>query len=139
MLGITGGIVPCPAALVVLLSAFSLHRIGFGLYLITAFSSGLAAVLVTIGLVMVYAKRVMSARLHFAGDAVRFLPFVSSSVHGGAWSWNSGFSGRIDSTRARTLLQGQTGSVCNGGSVGPVSSGCAIPPMPTTWWLYPPS
>jgi ABC-type nickel/cobalt efflux system permease component RcnA len=28
MLGITGGIVPCPAALVVLLSAFSLHRIG---------------------------------------------------------------------------------------------------------------
>ena len=79
MLGITGGIVPCPAALVVLLSAFSLHRIGFGLYLITAFSSGLAMVLVTIGLVMVYAKRVMSARLHFGGAAVRFLPFLSSA------------------------------------------------------------
>ena len=29
ILGITGGIVPCPAALVVLLSAFSLHRVGF--------------------------------------------------------------------------------------------------------------
>jgi ABC-type nickel/cobalt efflux system permease component RcnA len=53
MLGITGGIVPCPAALVVLLSAFSLHRIGFGLFLITAFSFGLAAVLVIIGLTMV--------------------------------------------------------------------------------------
>jgi ABC-type nickel/cobalt efflux system permease component RcnA len=79
MLGITGGIVPCPAALVVLLSAFSLHRIGFGLYLITAFSSGLAMVLVTIGLVMVYAKRAMSARLHFGGAAVRFLPFLSSA------------------------------------------------------------
>jgi nickel/cobalt exporter len=79
MLGITGGIVPCPAALVVLLSAFSLHRIGFGLYLITAFSSGLAMVLVTIGLVMVYAKRVMSARLDFGGAAVRFLPFLSSA------------------------------------------------------------
>jgi nickel/cobalt exporter len=79
MLGITGGIVPCPAALVVLLSAFSLHRIGFGLYLITAFSAGLAMVLVTIGLVMVYAKRVMSARLRPAGNAVRFLPFVSST------------------------------------------------------------
>jgi high-affinity nickel-transport protein len=79
ILGITGGIVPCPAALVVLLSAFSLHRIGFGLYLITAFSAGLAMVLVTIGLVMVFAKRVMSARLRRAGNAVRFLPFVSSA------------------------------------------------------------
>ena len=63
MLGITGGIVPCPAALVVLLSAFSLHRIGFGLFLITAFSLGLAAVLVIVGLTMVYAKRVMSTRV----------------------------------------------------------------------------
>jgi len=36
-------------------------------------------VLVTIGLVMVYAKRAMSARLHFGGAAVRFLPFLSSA------------------------------------------------------------
>jgi nickel/cobalt exporter len=79
LLGVTGGIVPCPAALVVLLSAFALHRIGFGLYLIAAFSSGLAAVLVTIGLMMVYAKRVMSARLHFCGAAVRLLPILSSA------------------------------------------------------------
>jgi nickel/cobalt exporter len=79
MLGITGGIVPCPAALVVLLSAFSLHRIGFGLYLITAFSAGLAMVLVTIGLIMVYAKRVMSVRMRLGGNAVRFLPFLSSA------------------------------------------------------------
>ena len=42
-LGITGGIIPCPAALVVLLSAFALHRIGLGFFLITAFSFGLAA------------------------------------------------------------------------------------------------
>src|ERR1700733_9343903 len=40
MLGITGGVVPCPAALVVLLSALSLHRIGWGLFLIAAFSLG---------------------------------------------------------------------------------------------------
>ncbi len=79
MLGITGGIVPCPAALVVLLSAFSLHRIGFGLYLITAFSAGLAIVLVTIGLVMVYAKRVLAARMFLGGNAVRFVPFLSSA------------------------------------------------------------
>ena len=79
MLGITGGIVPCPAALVVLLSAFSLHRIGFGLFLITAFSFGLAAVLVIVGLSMVYAKRVMSTRLRAGNAALRYLPLLSSA------------------------------------------------------------
>jgi high-affinity nickel-transport protein len=79
MLGVTGGIVPCPAALVVLLSAFSLHRIGFGLFLITAFSLGLAAVLVTVGLTMVYAKRVMASRVCACGAALRYLPVLSSA------------------------------------------------------------
>ena len=79
MLGITGGIVPCPAALVVLLSAFSLHRIGFGLFLITAFSFGLAAVLVIVGLTMVYAKSVMSSRVRPGNAALRYLPFLSSA------------------------------------------------------------
>src|SRR5262249_48327349 len=49
-LGIAGGIVPCPAALVVLLSALSLGRVGFGLLLIVAFSVGLALVLIAIGM-----------------------------------------------------------------------------------------
>ena len=79
MLGITGGIVPCPAALVVLLSAFSLHRIGFGLFLITAFSFGLAAVLVIVGLTMVYAKSVVSSRVRPGNAALRYLPFLSSA------------------------------------------------------------
>jgi ABC-type nickel/cobalt efflux system permease component RcnA len=79
MLGITGGIVPCPAALVVLLSAFSLHRIGFGLFLITAFSFGLAAVLVIVGLTMVYAKRAISSRVSSGSAALRYLPFLSSA------------------------------------------------------------
>jgi ABC-type nickel/cobalt efflux system permease component RcnA len=79
LLGITGGIVPCPAALVVLLSAFSLHRIGFGLFLITAFSFGLAAVLVIVGLTMVYAKQFMAPRLGARASFVRVLPLVSSA------------------------------------------------------------
>jgi ABC-type nickel/cobalt efflux system permease component RcnA len=77
-LGITGGIVPCPAALVVLLSAFSLHRIGFGLFLITAFSLGLAAVLVVVGLSMVYAKQFLT-RLKPQGPFQRYLPLLSSA------------------------------------------------------------
>jgi ABC-type nickel/cobalt efflux system permease component RcnA len=78
LLGITGGIVPCPAALVVLLSAFSLHRIGFGLFLITAFSFGLASVLVIVGLTMVYAKQFMAPRVGTA-SFIRVLPLVSSA------------------------------------------------------------
>ena len=79
-LGVSGGIVPCPAALVVLLSAFSMRRTGFGLFLIVAFSVGLAAVLIAIGLLIVYARH-LTAR--FKGDGVlitRWLPLTSAAV-----------------------------------------------------------
>jgi nickel/cobalt exporter len=80
VLGITGGIVPCPAALVVLLSAVALHRTGFGLLLIVAFSIGLAAVLIAMGLVAVYAGRIMS-RLPSEGVLVqRWLPMGSAAM-----------------------------------------------------------
>ena len=79
-LGITGGIVPCPAALVVLLSALSLRRVGFGLLLIVAFSLGLALVLVAVGLLVVYAGRLVT-RLDERGPLVaRWLPLMSSAV-----------------------------------------------------------
>ncbi len=59
-LGISGGLLPCPSALIVLLSAIALHRIGYGLLLVLAFSVGLAATLTGIGLVFVYAGRWLS-------------------------------------------------------------------------------
>jgi ABC-type nickel/cobalt efflux system permease component RcnA len=77
-LGITGGIVPCPAALVVLLGAISLGRVGFGLLLIVAFSVGLAAVLVAIGLMMVHAGRLMVRFREDNTAIVRWLPLASS-------------------------------------------------------------
>jgi ABC-type nickel/cobalt efflux system permease component RcnA len=80
VLGITGGIVPCPAALVVLLSAVALHRTGFGLYLIAAFSIGLAAVLIFMGMAAVYAGQMMS-RLRLEGPLVqRWLPMGSAAM-----------------------------------------------------------
>ncbi len=54
-LGIFGGLLPCPSAIVVMLSAISLHRVGFGLVLIVAFSLGLAGVLTGIGFALVFA------------------------------------------------------------------------------------
>jgi len=78
ILGITGGLVPCPAALVVLLSAVAMHRIALGFYLIVAFSVGLAAVLIAIGLLMVHAGRFLS-RLHPNSELVRRrLPLLSA-------------------------------------------------------------
>jgi ABC-type nickel/cobalt efflux system permease component RcnA len=55
-LGISGGLLPCPSALVVFLAAVSLHRVGFGLLLVIAFSLGLAATLTAIGLAFIYAR-----------------------------------------------------------------------------------
>ena len=52
-LGVSGGIVPCPSALVVLIAAISQHRIGLGMVLILAFSLGLAATLTAVGLAVI--------------------------------------------------------------------------------------
>src|SRR5207253_4942456 len=77
--GVSGGLLPCPSALVVLLAAISLHRVAFGLVLIVAFSLGLALTITGIGLVAVYAKRAFG-RLSLDGGLVRFLPAVSALV-----------------------------------------------------------
>lgn len=58
-LGVSGGLLPCPSALVVLLGAISLQRVGLGMLLVVAFSAGLASVLVAIGLFLVWAGRVL--------------------------------------------------------------------------------
>jgi nickel/cobalt exporter len=77
--GISGGLLPCPTALVVLLAAISLHRIGFGLLLIVAFSLGLASVITGIGLLAVSAKRLFS-RLSIDGALVGLLPAASAAA-----------------------------------------------------------
>ena len=77
--GISGGIIPCPTALVVLLAAISLHRVGYGLVLILAFSAGLAAAMTGIGLVAVLARRAFR-RVDFESSLVRALPAVSALV-----------------------------------------------------------
>jgi ABC-type nickel/cobalt efflux system permease component RcnA len=77
--GVSGGILPCPSALVVLLAAISLHRLAFGLVLIVAFSLGLALSITGLGLVAVFAKRAF-ARRRFDGFVIRALPAVSATV-----------------------------------------------------------
>ncbi len=77
--GVSGGLLPCPSALVVLLAAITLHRVAFGLILIVAFSAGLALSITGIGLVAVLAKRAFG-RLSFEGRILGLLPAVSALV-----------------------------------------------------------
>jgi ABC-type nickel/cobalt efflux system permease component RcnA len=77
--GVAAGLLPCPSALVVLLSALALHRIAFGLALIVAFSLGLAATITSIGLAAVLTRRAFS-RLSIEGRIVRALPAASALV-----------------------------------------------------------
>jgi ABC-type nickel/cobalt efflux system permease component RcnA len=79
-LGISGGLLPCPSALILMLSAIALRQVGVGLVLILAFSIGLAGVLTGIGLIMVYAGRFLE-RLPLRHSAVttRLLPMASAT------------------------------------------------------------
>ncbi len=69
-LAVSGGLVPCESALVLLLSAIALGRVGLGLMLLVAFSLGLALVLVIIGMLVIYAKDLFPKR-----DASKRHPF----------------------------------------------------------------
>ena len=75
--GASGGLLPCPSALVVLLAAISLHRAAFGMVLVLAFSVGLACTISAIGLVAVLANGVFR-RASFDGRLVGALPAVSA-------------------------------------------------------------
>jgi ABC-type nickel/cobalt efflux system permease component RcnA len=58
-LGASGGLVPCESALVLLLGAIALGRVGLGLLLLISFSLGLALVLMMIGILVLYAKNLL--------------------------------------------------------------------------------
>jgi nickel/cobalt transporter (NicO) family protein len=77
--GISGGLLPCPSALVVLLAAISLHRVAFGLLLVVTFSAGLALTITGIGLVAVLARSAFR-RVSFEGRIVGLLPTASALV-----------------------------------------------------------
>jgi len=79
-LGVTGGIVPCPDALAVLLIAISINRILLGLSVILAFSLGLAAVLIAIGIVMVKARPLLDRFTGQGRVTALWLPLFSATV-----------------------------------------------------------
>ncbi len=63
-MGVSGGLVPCPEALGIMVIAIGLNRILLGLGLIVSFSFGLAAVLIVIGTLLVRSRSLLE---HFGG------------------------------------------------------------------------
>lgn len=80
-LGASGGMVPCPAALILLLTCISLRRPGFGILLLLAFSVGLAIVLMATGLVVLYAKNLVPERHRNSESGfMRAMPVISAAI-----------------------------------------------------------
>jgi len=80
-LGASGGLVPCPSALVLLLSSIALGRVGLGLLLLVSFSAGLAIVLMAIGVAVLYAKNLLPDSQKTARHpAFRLIPVLSAAM-----------------------------------------------------------
>jgi nickel/cobalt transporter (NicO) family protein len=79
-LGVSGGLLPCPSALVVMLGAVALHRTAFGLALVVAFSLGLALTLTAVGLLVLSARRLLGRLPARAGRLAELIPILSAAV-----------------------------------------------------------
>jgi ABC-type nickel/cobalt efflux system permease component RcnA len=89
LLGISGGIIPCWDAIAMLALAISAQRLWLGLPLLLAFSAGLAAVLVALGIAVVRARELAGDR--FEGErfqrVIRLLPIASAVLITGLGLW----------------------------------------------------
>ena len=78
-LGISGGLVPCPDAIAILLVAVAVNRVPFGILLIISFSVGLALILIAIGIAMVKGLRLVTRSDLLSRFAV-YTPILSAVV-----------------------------------------------------------
>jgi nickel/cobalt transporter (NicO) family protein len=91
-MGLAGGIVPSPSALLVLLAAIALGRITFGIGLVVAYGIGLALTLIAAGLLLVHfesrlrrwSERRVSARGSRLAGIIGLLPLLSGLTIAGA-------------------------------------------------------
>ena len=84
-LGLAGGLVPSPSAVVVLLGGIALGQAWFGVALVLAYGLGMAATLTGVGLLLARLRATMDRRLHLpAGPLLtrlgRLLPAATASV-----------------------------------------------------------
>jgi len=79
-LGITGGLVPCPDGILLILAAAYLQVVAFGIMLLVSFSLGLATTLVTIGVLVVRGSKLITGRLKKPARFFRWASMASATV-----------------------------------------------------------
>lgn len=80
LFGLTGGLIPCPGAITVLLLCLQLQRLTLGAVLVLCFSIGLAITMVASGVIAAISVRQVSKRWSGFGEIVRRAPFASGAV-----------------------------------------------------------
>jgi nickel/cobalt exporter len=78
--GFSGGLLPCPAAIAVLLVCIQLKQFALGITMVAAFSIGLAATLVAIGLAASWASRKASTTWPWLNRVAQRLPYLSAGI-----------------------------------------------------------
>ncbi|MGL6456155.1 nickel/cobalt efflux transporter [Aeromonas caviae] len=78
LFGLTGGLIPCPAAITVLLLCLQVKEVSLGAVLVLCFSIGLALTLVTVGAAAAIGARQASNRWPWLGTVARRAPYLSS-------------------------------------------------------------
>jgi nickel/cobalt transporter (NicO) family protein len=78
MFGLTGGLIPCPASITILLLCLQLKQFTLGAVLVLCFSIGLAITLVTVGVAAALSVRHVSKRFSWFGTVARRAPYLSS-------------------------------------------------------------
>ena len=80
LVGLTGGLLPCPSAFAVLMICLQLKKLTLGFAMVLAFSISLAITLVTVGIIAAISVRQVSKRFSKFGEFARKAPYVSSTI-----------------------------------------------------------
>jgi nickel/cobalt exporter len=80
LFGITGGLMPCPAAFTVLLVCLQLKRATLGFAMVAAFSFGLALTMVAVGVIAALSVQHAQRKFRGFGEAMRRAPYVSCAL-----------------------------------------------------------
>ncbi len=80
MFGLSGGLIPCSAAIAVLVLCLQANQLWLGIAVVSCFSVGLAVTLVAAGTVAAVGMRHISRRWSGLGELVQRAPYLSGSV-----------------------------------------------------------
>jgi nickel/cobalt exporter len=80
LFGLTGGLVPCSAAVTVLILCLNIGHVWLGIALVSAFSIGLAVTLVAVGVAAALGMRFVSRRATWVDRLVDRAPYISSVI-----------------------------------------------------------